>query len=265
MQRSVTAADKAVKLAITQYQGGLVDFNRVALLEQDLVQQQNLLAEAQGDIDTGLVHLYRSLGGGWESCCPGADGGVEPPTAEGSAAASNEEIPAGKNANEQPGTGVKPGQDNTTPSAPNYQQSPNAPRRPLPGPADKSPAPPVPGAKINGPQIRSVVKTLPSDNKAMQLRHSNDDSDWTQDDGPPALRLSRPSLSKGVPSNVALSNLTLPKSEQRKDVPAEIAATSDSIVADGANDAVPAAAENAGPILHAGLIQGDSRTMRLLR
>ncbi|HEY2760139.1 MAG TPA: efflux transporter outer membrane subunit, partial [Pirellulales bacterium] len=64
MQRSVDAAAKAVDLAITQYKGGLVDFNRVAVLEQNLVQQQDLLAQAEGDIDTGLVHLYRSLGGG---------------------------------------------------------------------------------------------------------------------------------------------------------------------------------------------------------
>ncbi len=45
MQRSVTASDKAVQLAITQYRAGLVDFNRVALLEQNLVQQQDLLAQ----------------------------------------------------------------------------------------------------------------------------------------------------------------------------------------------------------------------------
>lgn len=63
---SVKASEKAVDLAVTQYRGGLVDFNRVSLLQLNLVQQQDLLAQAQGEIALGLVDLYRALGGGWE-------------------------------------------------------------------------------------------------------------------------------------------------------------------------------------------------------
>jgi NodT family efflux transporter outer membrane factor (OMF) lipoprotein len=63
---SVTAAEKAVAVAKVQYQGGLVDFNRVSLIQQNLVQQQNLLAQAQGNIALGLVQVFRALGGGWE-------------------------------------------------------------------------------------------------------------------------------------------------------------------------------------------------------
>jgi NodT family efflux transporter outer membrane factor (OMF) lipoprotein len=63
---SVTASEKAVQLALTQYKGGLVDFNRIALLELNLVQQQDLLAQAQGNIALGLIEVYRALGGGWE-------------------------------------------------------------------------------------------------------------------------------------------------------------------------------------------------------
>lgn len=63
---SVEAAEKAVKVAIAQYKGGLVDFNRVAFLEQNLVQQQNEYATALGEIALGLIDLYRALGGGWE-------------------------------------------------------------------------------------------------------------------------------------------------------------------------------------------------------
>src|SRR5205823_6295872 len=61
---SVTAAEKAVKIALAQYKGGTVDFNRGALLEQNLVQQQNLLAQSQGNIALGLIQVYRALGGG---------------------------------------------------------------------------------------------------------------------------------------------------------------------------------------------------------
>ncbi len=63
---SVQAAQTAVEISLAQYQGGQVDFNRVAVLELQLVQQQNLLAQARGQIATGLVNIFRALGGGWE-------------------------------------------------------------------------------------------------------------------------------------------------------------------------------------------------------
>jgi NodT family efflux transporter outer membrane factor (OMF) lipoprotein len=63
---SVDAAKKAVEIALAQYQGGQVDFNRVATLELLLVQQQNILAQARGQIATGLINVYRALGGGWQ-------------------------------------------------------------------------------------------------------------------------------------------------------------------------------------------------------
>lgn len=66
LETSVASSEKAVNLALTQYKGGLVDFNRVALLELNLVQQQDLLAQAQGNIAMGLIEVYRALGGGWE-------------------------------------------------------------------------------------------------------------------------------------------------------------------------------------------------------
>lgn len=69
LAESVAAGEKAVKVAIAQYKGGLVDFNRVSLLEQNLVQQQNLLAEARGEIALGLIQVYRALGGGWQIRC----------------------------------------------------------------------------------------------------------------------------------------------------------------------------------------------------
>lgn len=63
---AVDAAKKAVELALVQYREGRVDFNRVAVLQQTLVQEQNLLAQANGQIATGLVNVYRALGGGWQ-------------------------------------------------------------------------------------------------------------------------------------------------------------------------------------------------------
>ena len=175
LQRSVAASSRAVDLAVVQYKNGLVDFNRVALLEQNLVQQQDLLAQAQGDIALGLVHTYRALGGGWELRCEGQgesdEKGVAPPGPK-----NVDELPPGK-----PGPGAK------TPSQP--RQSRPSPRGvPLPGPADElqpNPGseipPPTPQAKSQrSPMLRaaSAVQTANSgrelSDKPMRLRYSND-------------------------------------------------------------------------------------------
>jgi NodT family efflux transporter outer membrane factor (OMF) lipoprotein len=66
LAESVKAAESAVKIALAQYKGGTIDFNRVALVQQNLVLQQNLLAQAQGNIALGLIQVYRALGGGWQ-------------------------------------------------------------------------------------------------------------------------------------------------------------------------------------------------------
>jgi len=42
------------------------DFNRYSVLEQNLIQQRDLLAQAKGQIAQGLIQVYRALGGGWQ-------------------------------------------------------------------------------------------------------------------------------------------------------------------------------------------------------
>ncbi len=144
MQRSVDAADKAVKLSIVQYRGGLVDFNRVALLQQNLVQQQDLLAQAQGDIALGLIRTYRALGGGWQVRCTGF-GPAEAAAAVGGTNPSGETIP--------PGTPAPSGQ------RPDPNSQPLQPQRGLPLEGPSGPLPPgeapgeatVPSAHNNMP------------------------------------------------------------------------------------------------------------------
>jgi NodT family efflux transporter outer membrane factor (OMF) lipoprotein len=63
---SVDQAQKAVALGLVQYKAGTVDFTRITQLEQNLVLQQNTLAEARGEIAQGLIQTYKALGGGWE-------------------------------------------------------------------------------------------------------------------------------------------------------------------------------------------------------
>jgi NodT family efflux transporter outer membrane factor (OMF) lipoprotein len=66
LRRSVEAAAAANGVGVSQYQTGTIDFNRVFNLETTLVQQQDRLAIAQGDIALNLISVYRALGGGWE-------------------------------------------------------------------------------------------------------------------------------------------------------------------------------------------------------
>jgi NodT family efflux transporter outer membrane factor (OMF) lipoprotein len=66
LARSVDAAKAATDVGVTQYRGGIIDFNRVFNLETTQVQQQDQLATAQGDIALNLVAVYRAIGGGWE-------------------------------------------------------------------------------------------------------------------------------------------------------------------------------------------------------
>jgi outer membrane protein TolC len=66
LTESVNAAKKSVQDAMAQYKAGMTDFNRVAVLQERLVQRQEKLAQAKGAVALGLVEVYRALGGGWQ-------------------------------------------------------------------------------------------------------------------------------------------------------------------------------------------------------
>jgi NodT family efflux transporter outer membrane factor (OMF) lipoprotein len=81
-QESVEAQQSSVKEAMSQYNNGLTDFNRVAVIEEQLVGRQNQLAQSQGEIALGLIQVYRALGGGWQiRCDPPAAPAARPPEA----------------------------------------------------------------------------------------------------------------------------------------------------------------------------------------
>ena len=62
-----------------QYKAGTTDFTRVTQVEQNLVQQQDVLAQDQGQIGTGLIQVYVALGGGWEIRLRGCSAAPLPP------------------------------------------------------------------------------------------------------------------------------------------------------------------------------------------
>lgn len=85
LEKAVEAATKAANIAQAQYKAGTVDFNRVSLLQEKLLDRQLSLANARREIAGGLVMTYKALGGGWQirldGCEPatlGENGGVNP-------------------------------------------------------------------------------------------------------------------------------------------------------------------------------------------
>jgi outer membrane protein TolC len=68
LEKAVAAATAAVKdmfLPTAVGQRGF-DFNRFALIQQNRIVQQDLLAQSRGEIAQGLIQVYRAVGGGWE-------------------------------------------------------------------------------------------------------------------------------------------------------------------------------------------------------
>ena len=64
---------------VAEYKAGVTDLTRVTLLQQNLVRLGRHLAQAQGEIATGLIQVYRAFGGGWEIRLMGGAAGPLPP------------------------------------------------------------------------------------------------------------------------------------------------------------------------------------------
>ena len=83
---AVDDQQKAVEIAVARYKQDVDTLTRVTLLQQTLVQQQDTLAQAQGEIALGLIQVYKALGGGWElrinGCQPSTRPGERMPPAE---------------------------------------------------------------------------------------------------------------------------------------------------------------------------------------
>ena len=66
LARSASAAKRSFELSLLQYREGIVDFTTVLTAQQDLLQAQDNLVNAMGDIPQGLILTYRAIGGGWQ-------------------------------------------------------------------------------------------------------------------------------------------------------------------------------------------------------
>ena len=70
LARSVAQNQRAVGLAGDQYRAGIVTFLDVLNTERALLASQQQQLASQTSISTGLVALYKALGGGWEPSYP---------------------------------------------------------------------------------------------------------------------------------------------------------------------------------------------------
>jgi outer membrane protein TolC len=91
-QKSVDDAVAAVNVALLQYKAGTTDFTTVTQVEQVQVLQQDTLAQAQGEIVSGLIQVYRALGGGWQIRLQGCQDCLPPPTGTLQAPQPTEEL-----------------------------------------------------------------------------------------------------------------------------------------------------------------------------
>lgn len=66
IREQVDASQQAVQIAVSQYETGAINFNRVSNLQLALVGAQNSLAEAEGEVVRSLIAVYKALGGGWQ-------------------------------------------------------------------------------------------------------------------------------------------------------------------------------------------------------
>jgi multidrug efflux system outer membrane protein len=65
-EEGVRSLQNAARLSRRRYDTGLANYLEVLIADQQLFDQQLLLARTRGDELNSVVQLYRALGGGWQ-------------------------------------------------------------------------------------------------------------------------------------------------------------------------------------------------------
>jgi outer membrane protein TolC len=132
LRESAEAGERAVVVALNRLRGGTSSFNQYAVIESNLVNQEDSWAQARGQIALGLIQVYRALGGGWQIRLQPEPGAAGMPTAPPSGPQAADELlrtlPRGADAPAQPAMG--PAEPKPLPGLP----TPKAPAADLPGP-----------------------------------------------------------------------------------------------------------------------------------
>ncbi|NWN82465.1 MAG: efflux transporter outer membrane subunit [Halomonas sp.] len=67
LERSAESAARAATLARSRYDAGVADFIEVLDADRERLSSEDALAASNAEITTGLIRLYKALGGGWQS------------------------------------------------------------------------------------------------------------------------------------------------------------------------------------------------------
>lgn len=65
-RQSTDAAARSVRISLDQYRAGSTDFNRVFLLQTQLVQKQDAQTQTEGELAASYIAIFQALGGGWQ-------------------------------------------------------------------------------------------------------------------------------------------------------------------------------------------------------
>lgn len=66
LKQSVEASQRAVEIALLQYQEGAADYTRVLNTQEALFREQEREVTSRGVAVGSVVALYKALGGGWQ-------------------------------------------------------------------------------------------------------------------------------------------------------------------------------------------------------
>jgi outer membrane protein, multidrug efflux system len=67
LKHAAAAAQQAADLAVQQYTTGMTGFNNVLDAQRSLLSFADQMAESRGAVLTGLVRIYKTMGGGWQT------------------------------------------------------------------------------------------------------------------------------------------------------------------------------------------------------
>lgn len=65
-EQSIKATTRAYKLSVTQYENGLVTYQRLLSTVENLTKTEDAYAQIKGNIAIQAIALYKALGGGWK-------------------------------------------------------------------------------------------------------------------------------------------------------------------------------------------------------
>ena len=77
LENGVVALQSAAKLSRSRYDAGLANYLEILIADENLFDQEILLAQTRGEEMRSYIQLYRALGGGWP-----AEAGANPPAPE---------------------------------------------------------------------------------------------------------------------------------------------------------------------------------------